>query len=876
MLESATFSPETLKAQYLTKRQSLEKAWQHDLNATQFLRAHTSLLDEVVCALADAHGLAHTDCALLAIGGYGREELYPKSDIDLVIVTPNEDISPQHEAQYTAFIQSLWTLGLTVGASIRSEADFALDAQDDLTIVTSYLDQRFIYGNATRAHHALTAFLSTLDAKKFARAKLNERAMRLEKWGHTPFALEPNTKQSAGGLRDIHTIMWCFKALHFSNSWLHNFTQPTSLHFGLDELKMTGILKSRELNYIEKTWAFLQNIRIGTHILYQRSEDRLLFDIQESLAQQLGFHSTPVHRASEVLMKRYYLNAKWVTQITAIALQVIEEIVDPIGVKEPTGHNLSTDAAFKLYGNELFLASPDVYTQDPNAILRTFLHFEEHRELRLSTSLLRALWEASFSMNAKFRHDRKNRATFLAILKMRRGLWHALTLMNTWAILGRFLVPFRRIVGQLQHDLYHIYTVDQHTLEVINNLRRFTRSEYGHEFPLCSTLMMSLPRNWRLIIAALYHDIGKGLGGHHELLGAEKVRTFCQKFEVDAQDAEFIEFLVREHLTMSHTAQKRDITDPDVIRAFSEVVGTRERLDALYLLTVADIRATAPKLWTQWKADLLETLYRATLSFLEGQQLTAVDILARKKARVTELLDRSITQETRENFWAQLDLVYFLRHTENLIAWHTETLSADLTPQTTQVRMKRSTVLQGYWITLYTQDRQDLFSRAVAFIGRQGLSVVDARIYTTSHQYALDTFLVVDPNERWRDIEDFSTLETQLSKAIETDAPLPKPTLTNRLSRRSKHFPTRAKVTMTPDTTGKNYHISVVCTDRIGLLYAISRVLSQFELNLEAAKIATLDERAEDVFMVDSEKLHDPQVRQALTRALVEAIDPTA
>ena len=427
----------------------------------------------------------------------------------------------------------------------------------------------------------------------------------------------------------------------------------------------------------------------------------------------------------------------------------------------------------------------------------------------------------------------------------------------------------------MQHDLYHIFTVDQHTLRTVRNIRRFARSEFGHEYPLCSQIMGEIPDNWRLALAGLYHDIGKGLGGHHEIIGAEKVTAFCRAFGLDDSTTDFIAFLVREHLTMSLTAQKRDISDPEVVRRFADVVKTKTRLDALYLLTVADIRATSPKVWSPWKAQLLETLYHSTLAMLQGED-TAVSTehtQAERKTRALIILGDTVPDQVREAFWRELNVVYFMRHTPEEIAWHTASLAERMHTTEPVVEVRRSERMGGILILLYLPDRKDLFLRAVAAIGKCSLSVVDARVHTTRHGWALDTFLVTDRYER-EDEEALSRKITrEMMKLLTGDGPLP-PAPKGKLSRRSRHFPTRTVVTTLPDESGRAWILNIICTDRPGLLYSISEVLAQYRINLQTARIATLGERAEDVFLIDGPVLSDDETLLEVEAKLVEAVVP--
>ena len=847
-------------AQFQKERQRLANLWETNHDPQAYLRAHTAVLDQAIRSMVTLHDLPTKDIAIIAVGGYGRAELFPFSDIDLLVLT-TDACSENTEVQekISTFVTELWELRLTVGASVRSVSSFLSEATNDVSIATTYLESRCLWGNTALYTQSRQRFMETLDARRFFRDKMLELARRHQKFEDTPYSLEPNLKESPGGLRDLQVFLWCAQAAGVAES--------------VTDMKTAGLITEREMHTLMACARHLETLRISLHLITKRAENRLLFDVQEELAKSLGYTETQQLRPSEALMKRYYLNAKAVVQMSVIQLQAI---ADRLFGSYDNVTPVSLERAFVARGDEMDIVNDKVFETDPNAILRLFYVYHSHPELtRLSTRLLRALWHASPNIDEAYRHNPIHQQTFLDILRMPKGTYHSLKLMNMWDVLGRFLPPFRQIVGQMQHDLYHIFTVDQHTLRVVRNIRRFARSEFAHEYPFCAQIMSELPDNWRLTLAGLYHDIGKGLGGQHSDIGAEKVTHFCQTFGLTQATTDFIAFLVREHLTMSQTAQKKDISDPDVVSSFLEVVKTKERLDALYLLTVADIRATSPKVWTPWKAQLLEALYRATLAMMTGEDsaVSTEHTLIERKTRALDLLGTQVSDADREAFWQELNVVYFMRHTPEEIAWHTQTLAKHVRTPDPIVEVKRSDRMGGILILLYLPDRKDLFLRAVAALGKSGLSVIDARVHTTHHGWALDTFLVTDRYER----DDLEMLDAKIRKDLLTlltsDKPLPVAPK-GKLSRRSKHFPTRTMVTTVPDESGRAWILNVICTDRPGLLYSISEILARYGINLQTARIATLGERAEDVFLIDSPTLSDDETLLKLEADLVEAVTP--
>ena len=857
---SSTMTLEQICSQFQEERQRLAEAWQTKHDAQAYLRAHTAVLDQAIRSMITLNDLPSDDLAIVAVGGYGRAELFPFSDIDLLVLTTDEASTNEAlQEKISTFVTQLWELRLTVGASVRSVTSFLTEATNDVSIATTYLESRCLWGNTQLYVSSRNRFIEPLDARRFFRDKMLELARRHQKFEDTPYSLEPNIQESPGGLRDLQVFLWCAQAAGVAQS--------------VTDMKTTGLITEREMHTLMACTRHLETLRISLHLITRRAENRLLFDVQEELAQSLGYTATQQLRPSEALMKRYYLNAKTVVQMSVIQLQAL---ADRLFGSYDNVKPVALERAFVARGDEMDIVNDEVFEEDPNAILRLFYVYHSHPELtRLSTRLLRALWHASPNIDEDYRHNPIHQQTFLDILRMPKGTYHSLKLMNMWDVLGRFLPPFRQIVGQMQHDLYHIFTVDQHTLRVVRNIRRFARSEFAHEYPFCAQIMSELPDNWRLTLAGLYHDIGKGLGGQHADIGAEKVTRFCETFGLSQATTDFVAFLVREHLTMSQTAQKKDISDPDVVKGFLEVVKTKERMDALYLLTVADIRATSPKVWTPWKAQLLEALYLATLAMMTGEDsaVSTEHTLIERKTRALQLLGTQVSEAQREAFWQELNVVYFMRHTPEEIAWHTQTLAQHVRTPDPIVEVKRSERMGGILILLYLPDRKDLFLRAVAALGKSGLSVIDARVHTTHHGWALDTFLVTDRYER----DDPEMLDVKIRKDLLTlltsDKPLPTAPK-GKLSRRSKHFPTRTMVTTVPDESGRAWILNVICTDRPGLLYSISEVLARYGINLQTARIATLGERAEDVFLIDNPTLSDDETLLKLEADLVEAVTP--
>ena len=526
------------------------------------------------------------------------------------------------------------------------------------------------------------------------------------------------------------------------------------------------------------------------------------------------------------------------------------------------------------------VASDDLYQKHPHAILETFLLYQTTPGVKgFSARTLRALYNVRAIMNGRFRSDPVNRQSFLQILQQPQGITHALRLMNETSVLGRYLWVFRRIVGQMQHDLFHAYTVDQHILMVLRNVRRFFMAEHTHEYPFCSQLAGGWDKPWILYTAALFHDIAKGRGGDHSKLGIAEVRTFARQHKLDKEDAQLVEFLVGEHLTMSHVAQKEDLSDAEVISRFAQRVGNERRLTALYLLTVADIRGTSPKVWNAWKGKLLEDLYKSTLRVLGGRAPDAnADVEARKREALVELARQAQPHEGQKAFWDTLDVSYFMRHDASDIAWHARQLSRHVArPEPDQprtvVRARPSPVGEGLQVLVYTPDQTDLFARICGHFDQSGFSILDAKIHTTRTGWALDTFQIVTTllPEHYREL--MTMVELGLTQTLERQGPLPPPTK-GRVSRRVKSFPITPRVALKPDDKAQNWLLSISASDRNGLLYSIARVLAEHGIDLQLAKISTLGERVEDTFLISGAELQQSKAQIEIETELLAALQP--
>ncbi|MGO4812365.1 [protein-PII] uridylyltransferase [Cupriavidus sp. 2MCAB6] len=797
--------------------------------------------------------------ALVAVGGYGRGELFPYSDVDVLLLLPSEPDQDTTE-RLEKFIGLCWDLGLEIGSAVRTVDDCIRESRQDVTIQTSLLEARLLTGNRALFTELQTRYQADLDPRAFFQAKLLEMRQRHAKYQDTPYSLEPNSKESPGGLRDLQVILWMTKAAGLGDSW--------------KELFERDLLSEREAQELARNERLLKTIRARLHLVAGRRQDVLVFDLQTALAEAFGYRQNNNKRASEQLMRRYYWAAKAVTQLNIVLLLNIEAMLFPSESKVTRVIN----ERFVERQGMLEITSDDLYEREPHAILETFLVYERTPGVKgLSPRTLRGLYNARTVMDAGWRNDPENRRLFLAIVQEPQGITHALRLMNQTSVLGRYLINFRRIVGQMQHDLFHVYTVDQHILMVVRNMRRFAIVEHTHEFPFCSQLMATFDRPWVLWVAALFHDIAKGRGGDHSKLGTADARRFCKQHGIGREDTDLIAWLVEHHLTMSHVAQKQDLTDADVIHAFARVVGTERNLTALYLLTVADIRGTSPKVWNAWKGKLLEDLYRITLRVLGGARVDPHSLWAqRRDDTIAQLRLKAFDPELGKPLWAQLDVAFFLRHDARDIAWLTRHLYNKVDSPTPVVKARLSPAGEGLQVAVYVKDQPDVFARICGYFERKSFSIQEAKIHTTRHGYALDTFQVTDPgissdaSGNYRDI--IALVEHELAERLQQQAALPEPTQ-GRLSRQSRSFPIKPRVDLRADERGQYYLLSLSANDRTGLLYAISRVLAKHRISVHTARINTLGERVEDVFLVDGSRLaSDNKLQLQLEQDLLAAL----
>ncbi|CDZ94191.1 [protein-PII] uridylyltransferase [Pseudomonas saudiphocaensis] len=808
------------------------------------------------------------DIALVAVGGYGRGELHPYSDIDLLILL-NDSEQELFRDPIEGFLTLLWDIGLEVGQSVRSIAECAEEARADLTIITNLMESRTIAGpeHLRQSMLKVTSPSEMWSSKEFFLAKRNEQNARHSKYNNTEYNLEPNVKGSPGGLRDIQTILWIARR------------QFGSLN--LSAILDQGFLTEGEYSLLVSSQAFIWRVRYGLHMLAGRAEDRLLFDYQRSLAALFGYEDSDAKLAIERFMQKYYRVVMSISELSDLVGQHFAEVILWEG---DSGEAVPLNSRFLVRDNYLEVARDSVFVQRPFALLEVFVLLAQHPEIKgVRAETIRLLRDHRHLIDDDFRSDIRNTSLFIELFKCREGIHRNLRRMNRYGILGRYLPEFGHIVGQMQHDLFHIYTVDAHTLNVIKYLRKLSKPGVAEKYPLASKLVELLPKPELIYIAGLYHDIAKGRGGDHSELGAEDAQAFCVRHKLPAWDTRLVVWLVANHLIMSTTAQRKDLSDPQVINDFAQMVGDETHLDYLYVLTVADINATNPSLWNSWRASLLRQLHsetqRALRRGLENPLEREEQIRQTQRAALDSLVRNGTDPDDAEQLWAQLGDDYFLRHSSSDVAWHTEAILQHGDSSEPLVLIQETTQREfegGTQIFIYAADQHDFFAVTVAAMDQLNLNIHDARIITSSSQFTLDTYIVLDADGTpiGNDSERIQEIRLGLIEALRR--PEEYLTIIKRyVPRQLKHFAFPPQVTIHNDAQRLQTIIEVIAPDRPGLLARIGQLFLDFDLSVQNAKIATMGERVEDVFFVtnaDNQPLSDPQLCIELQQALVRQL----
>ncbi|MEX2489919.1 MAG: [protein-PII] uridylyltransferase [Pseudomonadales bacterium] len=810
-----------------------------------------------------------TRVSLLAVGGYGRGELHPHSDIDLLILLERNSYE-LHKSNIQSFLTLLWDIGLEVGHSVRSIKECKIQAINDVTVVTALMESRTICGD-NELHQKMLKRVGPdkiWSPRKFFEAKRSEQRERHVKFDHTEYNLEPNIKGTPGGLRDVQTVMWIAKRKFDAMSF--------------DDLVAYDFLTQEESNILIKGRHFLWKIRYGLHLLSGRDDDRLFFEHQQKLAELFGYEDNE-QLAVELFMQDYYRTVLELHAVNELLLQHFNEAIVNAGA---TAKITPVNDRFQINNDYLEVVSASVLREYPTAIMEMFVIVGGDENIEgIRASTIRLVKQNLDLIDDDFRHDPRVTSLFLELLRSSSRLFSQLRRMARYGVLGAYLPEFGRIIGQMQFDLFHIYTVDAHTLQVIRNMRRFRYKNEAQQFPIAAHIHPRLPKVELLYIAGLYHDIAKGQGGDHSELGGDAVIEFCKRHHLGTWDTNLLCWLVRNHLVMSGTAQRRDISDPEVIHDFAVFVQDQVRLDYLYALTVADITATNPKLWNSWRASLMRQLYLETKKVLRHGVENYVDrseyIEETQNGAIERLMEHGLTRKEILGIWNNVDEDYFLRESVSAIVWHTQAIH-EHNPEDGPLILMRDYISRGgeegaTEIFIHTTKMETLFVATVTALDQLALDIVDARIASSDNDLVFDTFVVLESDGQpvGERPSRQSQIETTLRKYLEKAAPF-EPPKRRRTPRTLKQFKIKTEVTISNDVPNHKTILEVVTADRPGLLAMIANIFVELDIVLQSAKITTLGERVEDVFYIadrNLEPIKDPDLCEKLERRICDELD---
>ncbi|QEM80626.1 [protein-PII] uridylyltransferase [Halomonas binhaiensis] len=831
------------------------------------VRGRAKCLDHLLVMAWSRYSGLNTGIALLAVGGYGRGELHPHSDIDLMFLLEDDDDTPFREP-LTDFITFLWDIGLEIGHSVRSLNDCEREAESDITVITNLLESRTLAGS-DHLRQAMRERLSPehmWPADRFFEAKWQEQITRHHRFNNSEYHLEPNVKTSPGGLRDIQMIGWVAKR-HFDTE-------------SYEEVVAQGFMNDAEHLILSQGQAFLWQVRYALHMITGRAEDRLLFDHQSAIAELFGYRDTPERLAVEQFMKRYYRHVTALAGLNDMLLQHFDEVI--LRSETPLETHPLNDR-FQVTGGYIQARSRSVFRDTPSALLELFYLMAEHPEIEgVRADTIRLIRDHRHLIDDRYRANPSHRELFRALLQSGGNVARQLRRMNRYGVLGKYLPEFGQAVGLMQHDLFHIYTVDAHTLRLLKCLHGFRKPDAKKDFPVAAPLVHQLPSMEILWIAGLFHDIGKGRGGDHSIIGARDVEAFAERHGLSDWETRLVSWLVEHHLLMSMIAQKRDLTDPEVIHDFASTVGDEIRLDYLYVLTVADITATNPTLWNGWRASLLRQLHSETRRVLRRgleNPLARTDWVRETRQEAHSLLATMGADMARVSaLWQSLGEDYFLQYAPSEVVWQTQGMLSHRGQDLPLVLINAPTADMaegGTKVFIHARSVDDLFAATAAAMEQLGLSIHDARIATSKNNWTLNTFIVLD--EQGQPIRDPARLDAiRLHLVEELDDPDDYPTIVTRHTpRQLKHFQVPIQVAIEQDSNGERTLLELIAPDRPGLLARVGGVFMELGITLSAAKIATLGERVEDVFYItdrEGNPITDEQRQQKLRQRLIEIL----
>ncbi len=854
-------SPKKHKQLVQSIQQAIIDAFHAGTATSELIIGYAITIDYLLWYAWFTHGLHESNATLLAVGGYGRSELHLQSDIDLMVLL-DKKFDDSDKEKLSAFLTFLWDSGLDVGHSARTIKEAVSEARKDITIISSILEARALCGNITLFNDLkkATAANKIWDSKKFYFAKKEEMQARHKKYGDTLYQLEPNIKEGPGGMRDIQFIDWVTKR-HFGNRLL-------------GELISKGFLLEEEYNQLKYAQEYLWKIRFSLFLITRRKEERLLFDYQVELARESGHTDMNSNLAVEQFMQNYYRHISECFRLIELLQAHFEETcITSFSWKKQKKIN----KYFSAKGDILFANSELLFKEHPDALLELFLTLQKNERItKVSSNTIRLIRDNLFLIDEDFRNNDNHKKLFIEILRQPRAIARELSRMHQLGVLEAYWPAFARIVGRMQYDLYHVYTVDHHILTVLKETRRLGDSKRTEND--ISAIFYNLPKQEILYLAALFHDVAKGRDGDHSSEGSQEAIDFCLSHGLTQYDASLVGWLVENHLVMSVTAQHKDLNDPSVIQEFADNVSNVIRLDYLYLLTIADIKGTNPTLWNSWRSTLLAELYKYTSFQLRaGIPRNTSEILNDIQTSALQLLaNRGIPKQVAEDFWSELNEDYFLRHTDSEIAWQTEIVVNTKDRSKTQVHIHHLIRRGCSEVFVYSTDKEFLFANITNCLHRLDLSILDARIITSKNGHALNTFTVVDRNEQAiTDEKTCSTIKMNIIQALNNEA-LTDNSASQFISSRLRHFHSDPVISIKNARHLDHTSLHIHASDQPGLLACIAHTLAMLELKVISARVSTLGERVHDIFYIttkDNKKILDQDAKQKIIDAIIEEIN---
>ena len=852
-----------LPKEFLQKKSLILKANLNQNNILNILNARSNINDALILYTSEKFNISNDEISLIAVGGYGRKEFYPKSDTDLLILI-NDQKKDQHKKNISHFLAYLWDIGIEVSHSTRTIKECITEGSRDISIATTLLESRYISGSKKMFENLIKTIdesKSFWSKKDFYQEKVDEQIKRHLQFNNTAYNLEPDIKNGPGSLRDLHTIFWlCKKFLGIDQ---------------IEELLNHNILTEKQLQQLINSRNFLSLIRYSLHSETKRAENRLLFEYQKKLAKQLNYEDQDHLIGVEIFMQDYYKSARTISRMNEIILQTLKQQF--LEKSDKKAKDINQNFQIK---NQLVGLKDDISFKDkPALLLEIFLLFQKNKDIEgIDAKTIGLITNNLQLINKDFRRKIEHKEIFLEILKAPEGVTHELRRMNLYGVLGHYVPAFGLIEGRMQYDLFHAFTVDEHTLFVVSNLRRLALTRFNHEFPEDSQKMQAIESPEILYIAGLFHDIAKGRGGDHSIIGAEEAEVFCLDHGLTNYDSKVVSWLVMNHLVFSLTAQKKDIYDPNVIRDLALLIGDELRLDYLYLLTVCDVRATNPTLWNSWKKRLFDDLYLLTKKALREGLEEPIDKeeLIREKISLTKNELNNHEFQNVENFLSYFDDDYFIKFNMNEILKQSLVMINRNIPNKAQDIIDISAIDNEdyFYAFVFTQIDNESFYKITSIFEQEGVSVRDAKVVRVNDEYCIYSFYFDHMRTMKDEINQKNeAINKYINEAMASDS-FSAQSGPQILSRRLRSFDKKVDISFSEDRIHNRTVMEITCIDRPGLLSNISKILKEESIWIQSAKIATIGEKADDIFYLNNSKKEciDQSIYESLKAKINDSI----